>query len=246
MNRNKIFLLLTGLTLLGGAVAVGVSYERSMTLRSVHFEGAVHTPVETLEDAFLASPGIPIDSLQLDQLAEPLRALPHIKDVRFRLDSRGRLLVDIHEREPIAVLADRNPAALVDADGVAMPMVYGVPLDLPLLYGVPLPTKREESTADTRPSTPFSQVRDLILAASKRPLLQKSLSEITWSEEQGVVALSSERSLLLIFGRDDMTTKWHHWEEFAVQVLPREESASYRSVDFRYRDQVVARTTGGS
>ena len=258
-NRSvKSFLLLfAGLVLLAGAVAVGITYERNMTLYSVHFEGAVLTPVEVLQEVFPSDPGVRIDSLDMELLAQPLRALPHVKEVRFRLDSRGRLHVDVHERQPVGVLADRTPAMLVDAEGVAIPMVYGLPVDLPLIYGVPLPETRESESLggnsipgdngnDGESITPFSQVRDLLLAASRRSLMEKSLSEITWSEEQGVVAMSSERSLLLIFGRGDMDTKWRHWEEFAVQVLPREESASYRSVDFRFRDQIVARTTGGA
>jgi len=264
-NRSvKSFLLLfAGLVLLAGAVAVGITYERNMTLYSVHFEGAMLTPVEVLQEVFPADPGVRIDSLDMELLAQPLRALPYVKEVRFRLDSRGRLHVDVHERQPVGVLADRTPAMLVDAEGEAMPMVYGLPVDLPLIYGVPLPETREsegrggsaslggnsipgDNGNDGESITPFSQVRDLLLAASRRSLMEKSLSEITWSEEQGVVAMSSERSLLLIFGRGDMDTKWRHWEEFAVQVLPREESASYRSVDFRFRDQIVARTTGGA
>lgn len=253
-SLSHVLLTVLGLLMLGGAVATGILLEKNTRLRSVTFEGAVLTPESALSQAFRAETGTLIDSLQLGELARPLKALPHVKDVRYRLQSRGRLRVEVIEREPIGILVDESPMKLIDAQGVVMPVVDDIVLDLPLLTGIPLPnqTNPDDSPMPLVPEdSPFANVRDFLAAASRDPLRQASISEITWSDEKGVVVMSTERSLVLLFGREnrdgledreDMESKWRHWEEFSRQVLPWDAPASYRTIDLRFRDQIVART----
>ena len=84
-SLSHVLLTVLGLLMLGGAVATGIVLEKNTRLRSVTFEGAVLTPESALSQAFRAETGTLIDSLQLGELARPLMALPHVKDVRYRL-----------------------------------------------------------------------------------------------------------------------------------------------------------------
>lgn len=220
--------------LLGLAVLAGLWMEQNTRITGVEFSGYYFTAAEELEAAIESPVGMLADSVDLGSIYSSVSALSYVKDLNISMASRGKLSVTVREREPIGLLINGRNQAFVDKDGVKLPVQLKKDTDVPLVYGF------STDMADTLSGTAFGQVRDFLLAAKKRPFSWVTISEVTWNEREGVVALSSENGVKLVFGNEDYDKKLNHWEAFYQQVASRKGIRSYRSLDLRFRNQIVA------
>lgn len=220
--------------LLGLAVLAGLWMEQNTRITGVEFTGYYFTSVEELDGAFESPVGMLADSVELGSIYSSLTALPYVKNLNISMASRGKLDITVREREPIGMIINRRNSAFMDSDGVKLPIQLSKDVDVPLVYGF----STEQS--DTLSGDAFEQVRDFLLAARAKPFSWVTISEVTWNKREGVVALSSENGVKLIFGNEKYGKKLDNWEAFYEQVASRKGIRSYRSLDLRFSNQIVA------
>lgn len=233
-NIKSAGVLAGAIFLLGLAVLAGLWMEQTTRITGVEFSGYYFTSAEELDNAFESPVGMLADSVDLGSIYSTVTALPYVKDLNISMASRGKLSVKVNEREPIGLLINGSSHALVDRDGVKLPVQLRKDADVPLVYGF----STEQS--DTLSGKAFEQVRDFLLAAKSKPFSWVTISEVAWNEREGVVALSSENGVRLIFGHEEYDKKLNHWEAFYQQVASRKGIRAYRSLDLRFRNQIVA------
>lgn len=221
--------------LLGLAVLGGLYMEQNTTITAVEFEGDHFSTEDELSEAFKSPVGMYADSVDFRALTEPLKTLPYVKNVSMEMGFRGKLTLNIQERQPIGLIIDNGKSAYFDQDGIKLPDRLQKSVDVPLVYGFPI-----EPMADTLNSKDFKQVRDFLISAKQNSFGWLTISEVTWNDREGVVALSHENGVKLIFGHDDFENKFNHWEAFYAEVVSRKGINSFRTVDLRFRDQIVA------
>ncbi|HBX65194.1 MAG TPA: hypothetical protein DEG32_03250, partial [Balneolaceae bacterium] len=68
-----------------------------------------------------------------------------------------------------------------------------------------------------------------------------TISEVVFDETDGVVALSHENGVKLLFGRNDFQTKLENWKAFYTDVIRTKGIQSMRQIDLRFTNQVVTR-----
>lgn len=221
--------------LFGLAVLFGLHVDQSTEISAVEMKGHYFSTEDELTRAFESPVGVLADSVDFSAIREPLKTLPYVKDVNMSMGFRGTLTLEISERKPIGLLINGSKKAYVDRDGIKLPDRLEKATDVPLLYGFSV-----EPVADTLNSQAFGQVRDFLVSAKENSFGWLTISEVTWNEREGVVALSHENGVKLLFGHENFDRKLSNWEAFYAEVVSRKGIESFRNIDLRFRDQIVA------
>lgn len=235
--KNVVWITLS-LALLTGAVLGGLYLEKNTRIDAVRFEGNHYTNTESLEEAFESPVGMLADSVSFDSLFMDLKTLPYVEDATVSMGIRGTLTFKVIEREPFAMLVDGNRRVYLAEGGIKLPIVPEKLKDVPLVYGF-----SARSLSDTLKSDPYRQVEEFLIAARENELGWITISEVSWNESEGVVALSYENGVKLLFGRDQFSEKMKNWEAFYIDVVSKKGIGSFSSIDLRYKDQIVTRNS---
>jgi len=88
----------------------------------------------------------------------------------------------------------------------------------------------------------FAAVSEFLKAIKANPTGWVTISEISWDSEEGVVALSQQNGVKLIFGKSGFEEKFENWEAFYSQVIGVEGIDHFHTIDLRFAKQIVTRT----
>lgn len=226
--------LAASLLLVGLAVLAGFYLEGNTRITGVEFAGNYYTSESDLEESLVSPVGMMADSVNYSELFQSLQALPYVERVDVSMGMRGKLKFTVSERMPLALLADGSDRIYVAEGGFKLPIVPEKISDVPVVYGF-----SAEPAADTLNSDAFKQVESFLKEARANEFGWISISEVAWSQREGVTALSSENGVKLIFGKNNFSEKISYWEAFYSEIIPREGIQSFRSIDLRFRDQIV-------
>ena len=84
----------------------------------IDIRGATHTPVDDVRSTAGVEPGDQLLDVDTGEIRDRLRGLPWVADAEVGLSWRGRLVVEVRERVPVATLPDaEGRMMLVDRDG---------------------------------------------------------------------------------------------------------------------------------
>ncbi len=215
------------------AVITAAYWDNTLTVQQITVQGLHFTEEAEILNIAGNSIGINTDSLALQTLVTAISQLNYVKTVVPFVEPNGTLRLNITEREPIALLIDGSKRVYTDEDGVKLPIVAGKNRNVPLLYGF------SAEADDTLNSTAFLQIKDFLVQARANGFGWATISEVAFDESQGVVALSHENGVKLVFGRNDFSLKLENWEAFYAQVILTKGINSMREVDLRFINQVV-------
>lgn len=227
--------LIGTLFLIIAALVVGWQLNRSVVVGEITVSGNRMADTADIVAAGEFVPGVPADSIAFLTAIERMESLPWIATAHVSLSQTGRLRIRVTEEEPLALLVDGKQAGLVSESGVQLPLVPGVPVDVPILYGL-----ESDGNRDTLFSDVFLAARDFLITVKRYPGLYAMVSEMMVDEADGVVVLSNEGTVRLTFGHEDFEERIRNWHIFQAQVVAAKGIRQMRSLDFRYRGQVVA------
>jgi cell division septal protein FtsQ len=204
-------------------------------VQELDFNELTFTENEEIEAAAAVPYGIQPDSLDIQAVADRVQRLNYVRSVSSYIEPSGDLRLTIAEREPIAMLIDGANRSYVDAEGVILPILEDKTRDVPLLYGYSV------TAEDTLKDESFLQVRDFLMKARIDEFGWATISEVAFDPNDGVVALSQENGVKLIFGRNDFEMKLENWKAFYKQVVRTKGIQTMQQVDLRFLNQVVTR-----
>lgn len=222
--------------LLGLAVFAGFYMEKNTYINSVEFHGTYFVDDNELLSAIDVPIGLRADSVRFDSLFDRLKNVPYVKDVSVKMSIRGKLTFLIDEHQPFAMLVNGPNRSYMSEGGIILPIVPEHILNVPLVYGI---DKRQ--IPDTTRTSPYWQVKEFLLAAQNSDVGWATISEVAWSDHEGIVALTHENGVKLIFGQSDFDEKMSHWKTFYSEVISRQGIKSFEVIDLRFRDQIVTR-----
>ncbi len=237
-NKQPLRLVswLAAVTLIAGlAVIAGIYFEQNTRITGIEFKGHYFTDEQELADQIESPVGMLADSVDYNNLFKELKSLPYVNDVRVNMTMRGRLSFTISEHKPIAMLVNNSDRSYVAKGGIKLPIIPERVIDVPLLYGFPA-----LFSSDTLQTDSWKEVEEFLIAANRSSIAWNTISEIAWNELEGVVALSHENGVRLVFGRELFTDRVNQWEIFYSKVVSRKGITAFRSIDLRFRNQIVA------
>lgn len=222
------------LLVLGLAALAGLYWQRTMTVKDVRFAGHYFVTEQELKANVQIPDGIKPDSLDMMSIINKIEEIPYVKFADVQVEPGGNLLIHVTERQPIALLADGEDKIYVDEDGMRLELILGKTVDVPILYGF-----RSKPMSDTLNSRSFGAVRDFLIEMRNSKVSNATISEVAWTKDQGVVALTNENGVKLVFGKNDFGTRLRNWEAFYGEIIRTKGIAGMRSIDLRFRGQIV-------
>lgn len=233
---NPIPWLTAVLLVIGLSALAGVYWTRSATVKSVTYSGMHFVDREELEQAVTVPTDIHPDSLDFIRLINSVERVPYVKQADVQVEPGGDLNIHVTERRPIALLADGEYKRYVDEDGIKLDIVPGKAVDVPVLYGFDA-----AASNDTLNSLAWIKTRAFLLTMRSDPVYDATISEVAWTRDEGVVALSHENGVKLVFGKDDFKTRLRNWKAFYGEIIRTKGIERMRSVDLRFKGQIVTR-----
>lgn len=224
------------LMVVGVSVIAALYWNRNVTVNEVEVTATHYTSEEEIITAAAIPVGIKPDSLDLNAVISRVEALTYIRSAVPYIEPSGDLKLTVKERTPIAVLVKGSDRIYVDAEGVRLPILDDKTEDLPLVYGF-----RATIGRDTLMSKEFEQIRDFLVGARSNEFGWATISEVAYSVEEGVVALSHENGVKLLFGTNDFEVKLRNWEAFYAEIVRTKGIQHMQQVDLRFTNQVVTR-----
>ncbi|MFY0683671.1 MAG: cell division protein FtsQ/DivIB [Balneola sp.] len=220
----------------GIAVLAAIYWNKNVTVDEVTFSGNTMTDSEELYKTANVPLGIHPDSLDLSGVVNRVEKIDYVKTAIPYIEPSGELNIQITERKPIALLIENERKVYVDSEGIKLPLIDGKSFDLPLVYGF-----NASANNDTLNSQAFKQISSFLLDAQRNKFGWITISEVAYNEEEGVVALSQENGVKLLFGSNDFQTKLENWEAFYTEVIRVKGIQAMQQVDLRFTNQVVTR-----
>ena len=222
--------------LLGLAVYAGFYMEKNTHIHAIEFHGTHFTDNNELLSRVDHVLGVRADSVHFDSLYEGLKSVPYVKDVSVKMSFRGKLTFLINEHQPFAMLVRGSHRSYLSEGGIVLPIIPGQILNVPLVYGIDT-----QQIADSTRTSPFWKTEAFLIAAQNSDIGWATISEIAWTNHEGIVALTHDNGVKLIFGQDDFETKMKHWRAFYSDVVSKQGIQSFEVIDLRFRDQIVTR-----
>lgn len=215
-------------------IAAGYYWTGEIRVQSVAFSGQYYTDEAALRNNVQIPMGQRPDSINFTALIQRIEKLPYVRQAGASVDHRGQLVISVEERKPLAMILGNSGSCYVDEDGVRMPVVKGKSADVPLVYGF-----SAKPIGDTLTSDAFGHLRDFLVEARNHKVAWPTISEIQYQPKKGIVAISGEDNLKLVFGTGDYQRKLKYWEAFYGDVLRREAPQNLARVDLRFDGQIV-------
>lgn len=234
-SKNPLPWIAGALLVLGLAIVGGLYWSSTMTVQKIHFEGNHFVPTADLQKVDVPM-GMSPDSMDFEQIMQRFDKIAYVKQAKISIEPSGDLMVHITERQPLAMLVDGNHKIYVDSDGVRLPLKLGNSVDVPILYGF-----NAKPMSDTLKSKGFKTVASFLTEVNRNPVSDATISEVAWTKNEGVVAVTNQNGVKLIFGSGGFAKRLRNWEAFYGQVIKQKGIEKMRSIDLRFEGQIVTR-----
>lgn len=188
-------------------------------------------------DDVLNSMGIPrgtnLFNVRAVQLADRLESLPWVRFAVVRIDLSGRIVVDITEREPLAVV-HTSDFFLLDSEGKlflpAQPAEYS---DLLLVTGV-----ADSDLEDGRylRDEPFGALKDLLQALERVRdwFPPRHISECHWQKTRGFTLYTTQGGIPIQLGLGDFNEKLARLNRIFAVLMDRQCLDEVKRIDVDY------------
>jgi cell division protein FtsQ len=241
-GRRRRILRRLGLMALVLGLAMAWVWQRTLPLKAVAVVDAVHADAADVVRLTGARPdSVAVFSLSPALMADRAQRHPWVRRAYVRRLPSATLRVRVEERVPVALVMDGGaPSHFLDAEGYAMPLRGAAPA----LYDVPVLTGRLPAYHPTR-RVESASLRELLRALATADATASALvSEIDWQPRRltlWTTPAGGHASIPVRLAPTGFTDQLERLRAFWDQsVLPRP-ATPFRSVDLRFRGQIVSR-----
>lgn len=202
-------------------------------IKEVEVIGLNHIERREALDLLGVPKGANLFSVRAAQLADRLQPLPWLRSAVVRLDVAGKLVVEVNEREPMAVV-HAGEFYLLDTRGKLFIKVHPSKYpDLPLVTGY----TRAELTADFKLRDDELEIlRNLIAALQKTrewfPL--RHISECHWQRRRGFTLYTTQGGIPIQLGADHFDDKLAHLNKVFTLLMERNSLDAVKRIDLDY------------
>lgn len=195
-----------------------------------------------LEKEYKAYAGLPLDSVDLAGIEKLVQAHSVVRDCQAWLTDDGILHVALSQREPVVRFDDGSNGYYADATGFVFPLQARGSADVPVVSGsIPLKIPRgfKGYPSDSVEKEWLDQMIGMI-NTMRGTVWEHNIVKITVSPRKNLVLIPREGREQFIFGEpvrvEEKLLLMKAYYESVAPVHPQ-----YRSVDLRYRGQIVCR-----
>jgi cell division protein FtsQ len=203
-----------------------------MLVRDIAFEGNHHLKNDELKSLIKIAKGDELFGISGKELYKRLKASPWIRDAVIKKELSGRVLINVTEAVPTAILSIAGRPYLIDRDGnILEPMKEGTVLFLPVIKDIDYKNKRE---------TYLEAVRFVDVLHNKRVVSYDGAIEITGQRPEDITLKLDNISIKI--GAGDFDKKLERLEFVRDEIEKRNMSVEY--IDLRFANKIIVKPAG--
>ena len=195
-----------------------------------------------LEKEYRAYAGLPLDSVNLDQIEKLVCAHSVVRECQAWLTDDGILHVALSQRQPVGRVDDGTNGYYADATGFVFPLQSRGTVDVPVVDGrIPMKIPRGfKGTPQNEAEKAWLDKMIGLVNHIRGTVWEGNIVKMTVSANGNLVLTPRQGNEQFIFGepvhvKEKMSLLKAYYES-VVPVQP-----NYRTVDLRYRGQLVCR-----
>jgi cell division protein FtsQ len=218
------------------------SWSESLRLSSVTVRGTQYLTEDEVRTLTALPDSVLLSSIDLEELYSRVVRHPYVKGASVNREFPSSVRITIEERTPAAVLVSSR-MALVDTEGVVLPVRHGEPLrGLAVISGsfvIP-------QVGDTVKYPPVREALGIIRATKDaESVLHELFSEIHISQNGDFTLYSAVGGVPVLIGNEITAEKLIVFREFWLSEVLPEGPNRIHLIDLRYNGQIVTRWISG-
>lgn len=197
-----------------------------------------------LDNEYRAYAGMRLDSVDLKKIEQIVSSHSAVRQAEAWLTDDGSLHVALTQRQPVVRFQNGQNGYYADASGFLFPLQRRASVEVPVVDGA-LPLKvpkgfKGEPATDAEKAW-LKAILDMITYMDGT-VWSDNISQITADEGGNLVLIPREGKERFLFGRPErVREKFSLMDAYYESVRPAREADYYRTVDVRYRKQLVCR-----
>ncbi|MBQ9184650.1 MAG: hypothetical protein IJ151_02115 [Bacteroidales bacterium] len=185
------------------------------------------------------------DSIKLWRIEENLKGKAAILGSEAYMSSDGILHVEVRQRKPVARFHSPSSSFYADASGFIFPIRKKYAARLPIVDGdFPFHEDREfkGEITDKKGREWMKGMIGLLTYLEKNKTWRDAIVQITSSADGSLILVPAQGDEKFIFGYPEhWKEKFEKMEKYYEYIAPREEGKKYKTVNVRYKGQIICR-----
>ena len=231
-----------------GLLAMANTYQKNMVVKEIQvdfFSGEQATLIDAEDAQEIVGMGEEkvligetIDEIQLAELEDSLRKSPFVADAEVFKSLLGVLHMEVELRKPVARIINNSGTHLyVDAQGNKFPTTRKHTAYVPLIRG-----DFDETVVDTFACSTIESAIPVVNYIVQDSFWNAQIAEIVIQQSGALVLHQQVGEMKIEFGQPvRIEEKFLNLMDFYRQVLPEVGWKYYRTVDLKYKGQVIGR-----
>ena len=214
-----------------------LQWQTNREIRDIRIKGSEMVSMDEVYPTLEHLIGQHPDSVVSADVLEPLNDFAAIRSTHYWVDPSGTLVLDIEDRTPVGLWFDGASPKLVSTEGVFLPFQETIGSTYPIIVGFG-PGDLTETRIHAKD---FQSLGVFLESAQDYPTVWSSLSEVGYHPKEGIIALSHEAGVKLIFGSSNLEAAMKKWTEFYSKEALTRGMQTFHTIDLRYRGQIVVK-----
>lgn len=231
-NKRNMMLILSAIIFIATlAVTIWLYFYlmQNLRIKEVVFIGNQHINKEYLHEFLKIRGNDPLYSISSRQMHKNLMQSPWVKDVRVRKELSGRILIQLSEAVPAAILYKSKKPYFIDSSGVILEEIPEPSvIFLPVIMEID-PLKNQDT---------YKEALALInLLKEKKPMSHTGQIEITGRSRDDLTIKVDD--IFIKIGYGDYEKKIERLEKIKEEIKNRNIAIEY--IDLRFSEQIIVK-----
>lgn len=201
-------------------------------VKDIVFIGNHHLKTDELRSLIKIKSGDELFGTSSRELYKRLRASPWVRDAIIKKELSGRVLINVMEAIPVAILSMAGRQYLIDKEGnILEPMKEGTVLFLPVIKDIDYKNNREAY---------LEAVRFVNVLHNKRVISYGNVIEITGQRPEDITLKFDKISIKI--GMGDFEKKLERLEFVKDEIEKRKMTVEY--IDLRFANKIIVKPAG--
>lgn len=229
INKKLILLTVFFIAIFSVTAWLFLHLKQNLYIKEIVFFGNQHLEKEALHEFLRVRNSDLLFNLSARQMHKNLMQCPWIKDVRVRKELSGRILIQISETIPAAILYKSNKPYFVDSSGVVLEEILDPSvIFLPVIMEID-PLKNQDTYKEAIAFINLLKEKNLMSYAGQIELTGKTPDDLTIRVD----------NILIKIGSGDYEKKMQRLETIQEEIKNRNIAIEY--IDLRFSEQAIVK-----
>lgn len=189
--------------------------------------------------------GMPLDSLNLVKMENIVDSRSAVMKSEAYVTKDGTLHIDVTQRSPVVRFQKKDGGFYADAEGYIFPLQSSYASHVQIIDGnIPLAANSgyKGSISDKKEMEWFRRMMDLVNFIETNKTWKDKIVQIHVADNGDIALIPRKGKEMFIIGQPtSIEEKFEKMGKYYKVIIPEKGSDAYRTVDLRYRGQIVCK-----